>query len=208
VIIIGIAGKTHSGKSSLAMKLNHSYGWPIASFAEGVRAELASAWFKGSGLTKRYTKWAELEVREGKGAVRNLLQAWGHGRRVLTNESHWVDMLFKTLEGVDDEVIVIDDVRYPNEIQAILDRGGFIVRLHADAETLFERGANPEALSHPSENAISRNQTLHEALATNRVFQIETGNRDLKGVFCVFLEKAMGSISREINSLTRMGVGD
>ena len=73
-------------------------------------------------------------------------------------------------------LIIIDDVRYPNEVESILDSGGIIIRLMADEETLLSRGATIESLSHPSENALSEQLSLAESLNMDRVIQIDTDN--------------------------------
>jgi len=206
-MIIGIAGKTHSGKTSLANRLNHTYGWPVHSFADGVRRELANAWFKGTHAKNRPALWESMESEFGKESVRTLLQAWGHGRRVFNGDDYWVDDLMSNI--ADEEVVVIDDVRYPNEIASILRKGGVIIRLLADEQTLYSRGATESALSHPSERAISEEQTLYEALNKNRVFRIATNDIKQEEVFDCFKSAAINLIAAEISvKAPRKGVGD
>lgn len=177
-MIIGITGKTHAGKSSLAHKLNYIHGWQVHSFAEGVREQLANAWFPLDKPEKARAKWSILES-EDKERVRALLQAWGHGRRELTHDGYWIDYVMgDNKDGVfgNKTNVTIDDVRYPNEIEAILKSGGLIIRLEADEETLLSRGATIETLNHPSENALSEQLTLIESMNTDRVIQIDTDN--------------------------------
>src|SRR5690606_37876633 len=60
--------------------------------------------------------------------VRALLQRAGTeaGRKVLGSDV-WVDALFR--EHADTPALVIPDVRFPNEAQAIVDRGGLVIRI-------------------------------------------------------------------------------
>ena len=155
--IIGIIGRMRSGKTTFAAKLNHVLGYEVMAFGEYVRRELAEAWFAplgGSDIGTFRDGWGELE-QDWKAELRPLLQAWGHGRRCLVDEDYWVDALFEEAEKFGHSRIVIGDVRYPNEMKAILDRGGKIIRLNAPTSLLLERGATEEALAHPSEQALT-----------------------------------------------------
>jgi dephospho-CoA kinase len=153
--IIGIIGKTHSGKTTLANKIHHVLGHEVMSFAEYVRRDVANGWFgRDEAGSMARQKWAELE-RENKEELRPILQAWAHARRTLDDEKYWVDELFSDMIMRGHRKVVIDDVRYPNEMLHILERGGKIIRLYANDETLLERGASPEALQHQSENQLA-----------------------------------------------------
>lgn len=189
-MIIGIAGKTRVGKTTLASLLNQiNDDYSVYSFAEEVRNELANAWFNNHQKKNRRAEWDLLELTN-KESVRPLLAGWGHGRRKLTGETYWVKRL---MEGIPDgKTTVIDDVRYPNEIDAILEAGGIIIRLTACQETLIERGATEESLSHPSENALSNQLTLRESLAENRVFRINTDGLNARGVLRAFNRQTQG----------------
>jgi len=174
VLLIGIAGRTHAGKTTLANWLSHVHGWKVTSFAEPLRSELAAAWFRRAPKRAR-EKWSVLEA-ENAALTRPLLQAWGHGRRVIEHDDYWVVALFNSIDWDTDGVILIDDVRYPNEIAAILEQGGLIIRLHITEEEAVARGADPLTLEHASENAISHTLTLSECAMRDRVFVAATND--------------------------------
>ena len=52
--------------------------------------------------------------------------AWG---RESVHENLWVDLLMAQIERSESHLVVIDDVRFPNESTAIRNRGGFTVEL-------------------------------------------------------------------------------
>ena len=140
------------------------------SFGEYVRREVAMAWFKTSPSHVRRKKWGELES-ENKSELRPILASWGHGRREHSDVDYWVDKLFHDIEHRGVEKIVIDDIRYPNEMLSVIEAGGKIIRLYADDSLLVERGATEESLAHPSENSLTH-LTLPEIANEDRCFTI------------------------------------
>lgn len=76
--------------------------------------------------------------------VRRLLQRLGTeaGRNIL-GENIWVDTAFSR---VDSDKVVVTDVRFPNEAQAVRQRGGVLVRIHRP-------GIGPKN-THPSETSL------------------------------------------------------
>ena len=65
---------------------------------------------------------------------REQLQALGHGMRRFSPDC-WVDILSKTIDGIEPRLnlVFVDDVRYPNEVAALQQRGLYVVRLQASA---------------------------------------------------------------------------
>lgn len=89
---------------------------------------------------------------------RKLLQLLGTecGREIL-HPQIWVNALFADYEK--DSEWIVTDVRFPNEAQAIKDRGGVVIRVNRDKETaLMDKGIHiPKHLlskEHPSETAL------------------------------------------------------
>jgi hypothetical protein len=77
---------------------------------------------------------------------RTLLQYWGTEYRRAQDELYWVK---KCMTQRKDGVInIITDVRFPNEVQAVKDAGGLVVRI--------ERGNRSKVSNqeHPSETAL------------------------------------------------------
>ena len=176
-MIIGIAGRMRSGKTTLAKVLVEQYGFHKSSFAGAVRDEVADAMFKGRVNAREQLLLAE--VRD-KNAVRPILQAWGEGKRNLIHPDYWIWKMFE--ESAHHDLVVVDDVRYPNEVSAILDSGGFLVRLEVSDETIVDRGGKLDALNHPSEMGILE-ITDAERSAKSRVITVNTDGRSDYGLW-------------------------
>lgn len=162
--LIGITGPMRSGKSSIATYL---HGWEegakVIPMADAVR-DAAAKLIYGKYDNPR-AKWDAVEqVR--KNDCRPVLQAIGHGKRTLVGEDVWVDAWetkYKRVRRHSNALVIVDDVRYPNEIERIIKLGGRIVQLICSPEILFDRGASVESLKHPSEQSIDfENLTLGE----------------------------------------------
>ena len=94
-MIIGISGPMHSGKTALAKELSKTEGYIQESFANPVK---------------------DLVKHMGLPVSRKYLQLMGQGARELIHEGVWVNSLQARLKPLHD--YVIDDVRYPNELEA------------------------------------------------------------------------------------------
>lgn len=183
-IIVGIAGMMRTGKSSIAALIKEEYGGKIDSFADALRNELAHALYprdKGDMARFRYDR----EEAQDKALFRPLLQTWGAVRRK-QDADYWVNHLDTKWVGSgnleDVGLLIIDDVRHGNEVEWILNNGGFIIRLTADVPTLVQRGAQPDRLSDVSETAL-HGVTAAEAAKPHRVLRIDTGGRSALGSF-------------------------
>lgn len=137
--IIGLMGFMRSGKSTLASMLDH-YGYKRYRFAAGLKAMLRSL-----GLTEAQVDGDQKEVpcellggKTPRHAMLTLGTEWG---RHLIHGDLWVRALM--LQIINEPFVVIDDVRFPNEAEAIWQRGGVIWQM-----TRVEAGLNSD---HPSE---------------------------------------------------------
>jgi ABC-type enterochelin transport system substrate-binding protein len=121
-IIIGLAGKMRSGKTHVARYLHTEYGFPTVSFATALKVDVIQMGFDAQ------------EVMETKPQpIRALLQAYGQARRH-QDKDYWVKEAMdyiKTLRQSNsyDGPVVIDDVRFPNEVAAVTNAGGLVIRL-------------------------------------------------------------------------------
>ena len=175
-IIIGITGKMRSGKTTLANRLANYCETEVLSFATYVRQEVANSFFPHEPVPMN--ELLRLEAAD-KGTVRPILQAFGHGKRTLIYNDYWVEKLATDVRNnyKDVDVVFIDDVRYVNEIEYIMNHGGYIVRLSCDEDILLERGASADALLHPSENNIDpTNLTLAESAYPSKVLSLDSGS--------------------------------
>ena len=160
-MIIGISGKAGSGKDTAAKMLEVLYANPDISYEDFVNkryknfADIQIVHFADSlketaQVLFRIGEW-ETNTQEGKKTtinwigktVRELLQGIGQGLRDTIDPNLWVKILFANTEGWSNYIIA--DVRYPNEIYAIKERNGILLRID-------RKGAG--AGNHSSETAL------------------------------------------------------
>jgi hypothetical protein len=145
-MIIGFVGFIGSGKDTAADYLVNFHGFRRDSFANTLKDAVAAVfgWDRVllEGRTKEAREWREQRDdwwsnRLGKDITpRHILQYWG--TEVCRNGFHddiWIASLENKMRKTGDD-IVISDVRFPNEIKAIKNAGGMVVRV--------VRGADPE----------------------------------------------------------------
>jgi hypothetical protein len=119
-MIIALSGHKESGKTTCANWLVEMGGWEKLSFAEPLRCELVEA-----GIPPRW-----LYDKPTKPEARRLMQAWGDAWRAVDSR-HYIDMLLDNMFScIDNNVnVVIDDLRYLNEAEALQQEGATLVRL-------------------------------------------------------------------------------
>lgn len=146
-VLIGFTGKMGSGKSKQADLLEDwDSGIGVRSFAlplKGLSNELLcvpghirpdkNQFFPKWGMTYgQFLQWFGTDVVRAK------------------NPDAWVDMAMEFAKT--DVVSVFDDVRFPNEADAIRSRGGVIIRLIGDPAGI--RAASTRDKNHESETAM------------------------------------------------------
>ena len=176
-MIIGIAGFQGAGKDTIADYLQNIYGFKRESFAATLKDAVSSVfgWDREllEGRTKESRAWREQPdpwwvERLGLSNLtpRWVLQQWGTevARRAFHDDIWIASLENKLLKAHDD--IVITDVRFPNEIQAVRNAGGIVIRvirgpepnwydtaLGANAGILSDRALLKKLGIHPSETA-------------------------------------------------------
>lgn len=127
-MIIGISGKKRSGKDTvyeLIRMCKQSDGVnPIrAAFGDQIKEEVAGA----TGVDLDH-------IEEHKERFRPMLQWWGADfRRHYKGESYWLDKMLAKMETIAGrEVLVITDVRYPNEAELVKRAGGIMLRVERE----------------------------------------------------------------------------
>ena len=153
-MIIGFVGLIGSGKDTAADFLVNSHGFRRDSFANTLKDAVAAVfgWDRTllEGRTKEAREWREqvdpwwakrLDMPEL--TPRWVLQYWGtevcrHG----FHDDIWIASVENKMRKTTDN-IVISDVRFPNEIKAIHDAGGIVVRIkRGDDPAWFEAAAS------------------------------------------------------------------
>ena len=151
--LIGISGKLGSGKSSLAAHLLQCSRDPDVerqSFAERLR-QVLSLMTNIPVEQTRSTEQKEYVVPGWDKSVGQLLQDMGEGMRTCAHQDAWILSLFAYFEP-DSSYWIIDDVRFPNEADAIKRHGGLLIRLEGDPGGV--RAKTRRNLLHPSETAL------------------------------------------------------
>lgn len=146
-MIIGIAGFQGSGKDTIADYLCNIYGFKRDSFAATLKDAVAAVfgWDRVllEGRTRESRAWRETvdpwwSERLGMPNLtpRLVLQRWGtEVARRAWHDDTWIASLENKLHKTTND-IVITDVRFPNEIRAIKNAGGIVIRV--------VRGPEPE----------------------------------------------------------------
>jgi hypothetical protein len=146
-MIIGFVGFIGSGKDTAADYLVNFHGFRRDSFANTLKDAVACVfgWDRVllEGRTKEAREWREQvdpwwaeRLSMPNLTPRLMLQLWG--TEVCRNGFHddiWIASLENKMRKTSDN-IVISDVRFPNEIKAIHNAGGIVVRI--------KRGEEPE----------------------------------------------------------------
>jgi len=114
---IGICGKAGTGKTAVADHLVKKYGYKRYAVADEVKR-----------IAMRLFKMKEKD--------RKLLQDIGFKMREI-RLSVWIDFLIDQTRGKDK--IVVDDIRYPNEYQALKKEGFKMIRVVADRKICIKR---------------------------------------------------------------------
>jgi len=100
----------------------------------------------------------------------------------------WVKALFSTTgkECIErGNLLIISDVRFPNEADSILERGGILIRLEGDPLSI--RANSKRDLNHPSEIALD-NYTKFTRVIQNDVSSIESFQPKVQQVFDDFIK--------------------
>jgi hypothetical protein len=130
-MIIGISGKMGSGKDTVGQMIIDSQhiNWSIAKFADKLKkiAHLMTGYpiedmYSQEGKHKFMPEWGmtirDFQIKLGTEAVRDGIHQDG-----------WILALFADYKEGEDNWI-ITDVRFPNEVKAIEQRGGVVVRIN------------------------------------------------------------------------------
>lgn len=172
--VVGIAGHAQHGKDTAAAVLIQEAGYTRIGLADAVR-ELVLAvdplLYGGIRLAVlvRQAGWEEAKkVPE----VRRLLQAAGtEGVRQVIGEDAWIRALKRKIDAAEGPVVV-PDVRFANEADALRNWGGLLIRVRRLNEdgSVFDNGLG---LLHPSEAQVD-GLRVHHAIDACSVTELES----------------------------------
>lgn len=171
-LIIGLAGRAGSGKSTCASWLVERHGAVEHSFARPVKS-----------LTRELFDLTEEQVNGTQAQKEAIDPRWGQSGRQLMNkvgdaarrhvaDDIWIRGVLRAIEQSTVRIAVISDVRFPNEADIINRAGGVVIRLRCpdaqtsvDPNTATERGVDEIAAEHVTvELSIARSPDAHVLL--------------------------------------------
>ena len=146
-MIIGICGLIGAGKDTIADYLVNIHQFRRESFANSLKDAVAHVfnWEREllEGRTKQSREWREQpdpwwSTRLGQPITpRWVLQYWGtEVCRKSFHDDIWIASLENKIRNSRDD-IVISDCRFPNEIKAIKDAGGIVIRVVRGPEPVW-----------------------------------------------------------------------
>lgn len=135
-MIIGVAGRAGVGKSTLAEHIALKHGFVEYNFADPLKQMLEVI---GIDTLNKSATPAGLGV-----TVRELLQTLGTdwGRNTVS-EDFWIRIACQKVGGN----TVIGDVRFQNEVDWILSRGGLVLGVHREMDGSDHHASENQALS-------------------------------------------------------------
>lgn len=168
--LIAFAGRKQSGKSTLAAFLIRHYfellgcRWAKRiGFADPMKRLVADLfdvpweWLNGTDEDKQRPtriRWCDLPRTSHYSTqpmtVRQLLQQFGTDTVRAMDPDAWVRYAMRAV-GQETELVVMDDVRFPNEVAAVQAAGGKVVRLTRNPN-------GDEVAPHDSETALDRDR--------------------------------------------------
>lgn len=146
--LIGITGLARAGKDEFG-KIFVKHGFKRTAFANALKS--ATAYIANEESTLYFDDEAKEEYTEALQTTRRMaLQKVGSAVRNALGPETWVRRVIRAWDAQGNPPTVITDCRYPNEAQAIRDRGGLIVRIVRPDNV----GLSGEAAQHESENGL------------------------------------------------------
>ncbi|NCC26113.1 MAG: hypothetical protein EOM25_13105 [Deltaproteobacteria bacterium] len=150
MLIVGISGKAGTGKTTMAREL-------LAIFADCRAMAFADALKNEVSRVYNIDRWAldsdkdrlhiDPLLPRSPMTLREILQWHGQARRD-EDPGHWVRALERDLmDYATDSLVIIHDVRYPDEAELVMDYRGLLVRLEPYPGC-------PKAPDHVSESAL------------------------------------------------------
>jgi len=146
-LLIGLTGFAQAGKDTLANQFVEKFGFGRKGFADNLRGMLYAInprlpepnWAEvGDGFghngVVRVSDYVDAfgweKAKRDIPEIRQLLQRLGtDGGRVHLGDNVWVESLLNSPQS---PRLVIPDCRFPNEVKAIKDRGGVVIRVNRD----------------------------------------------------------------------------
>ncbi len=166
--IIGISGKAGAGKDTAAARLIAEHGFVRIAFADALKAG-AQAMFGFDYEQINGSKKEIVDERYGK-SPRQIMQLLGteFGRKLVCDDV-WLRVMRARLDAWAHVHVVIPDVRFPNELEAVQAWGGQVWRV--------ERPGVAAVNPHPSETALD-DAKFDRRLVNNQTIEVLNNDVD------------------------------
>jgi len=200
--LIGISGRKRAGKDTLASFLVNDHGFKRLAFADALKAIVAELnpiieafnteaygeareWRLGEELRhcKTDTDPTGWEHAKAMPEVRRLLQAHGVAVRNHIGDNVWVDALMRKASWLlaEGQPLVVTDVRFPNEADAIHNKGGIVVRVNrpgtADGTNATDLHISETALDEYEFDLVVDNTGAIDALSGAAAYAVDLMHR-------------------------------
>jgi hypothetical protein len=177
-MIIGLSGYARSGKDTVAELLCLNYGYKRVSFADPMReALLRLNPVIGHEPLAHLVNDYGWDVAKSKDEARRLLQVFGtEVGREMFGGNFWIDQAFKQIDPAAN--VVIADVRFPNEADAIKARGGQVIRVNRKDITAVNRHVSEHAMDNYMFNHVIYNDGTLDDLADEVFMLVKELNLD------------------------------
>ena len=153
-MLIAFTGKLESGKSTLAKEIKKRHtegGVHMLAFAKPLK-DMCNSYF-GFSFEDLYTPEGKKKYNPmWNMTTREFMQRLGQGLRDAIGSDVWVKLLKVSILDKKDiyDLIMVDDARYPEEINMIHELGGVVVRVTRPGHTAVSNGIK----NHPSEQDL------------------------------------------------------
>jgi hypothetical protein len=181
--LIGVIGKKRSGKDTFASALTEEAGWTKVAFADALREAALGLdplvgevfyWRTGDDSPRLHPAARLSEVVETLGwerakdyipEVRRTLQRLGAESVRALDPDFWIRAARASVEASVNPV-VMPDVRYPNEAEAIRSWGGILVRVvRPGRETVDEHSSETALDGYNADYSVSNESTIEDLRA-------------------------------------------
>jgi len=149
-MLIGISGKIGSGKDTVAGLIVHysAEDWEIRGFAD--RLKLTVAALTNTTVEENYSrKGKQFQPPGFSHSLGVLQQKVGMALREHIDPNIWMNI---ALENTTNKFVIVADVRFQNEAEAIRNRGGMVIRVNGDPTHCRENDSRSH--QHPSETEL------------------------------------------------------
>jgi hypothetical protein len=128
-MIIGICGLKGSGKSEVAKYLAETHGFKRVNFKDALVGEMKERLPDTlASLSAVYSLTVDELFQVKPAVMRALMQNYGTEVRRKDDADHWVKQWQATVKETSGN-IVVDDVRFFNELSAIVEADGVLIRI-------------------------------------------------------------------------------